>query len=170
MSVTCLSRLKSRPSIIFIDEIDAVGRQRGAGMGGGHDEREQTLNQLLVEMDGFGNNEGVIVMAATNRQDILDPALMRPGRLTTGLRRSARCTRARSCFENPLQRQALDAGVNLEIVAKTTGASPLPTLRTFSMKAALLAVRQGRRVIKMEDMEGDDQSYRRASKKEPCYL
>ena len=71
---------KVAPSIIFIDEIDAVGRQRGAGMGGGHDEREQTLNQLLVEMDGFGNNEGVIVMAATNRQDILDPALMRPGR------------------------------------------------------------------------------------------
>ena len=70
---------KVSPSIIFIDEIDAVGRRRGAGLGGGHDEREQTLNQLLVEMDGFGNNEGVIVMAATNRQDILDPALLRPG-------------------------------------------------------------------------------------------
>ena len=71
---------KSAPAIVFIDEIDAVGRQRGAGLGGGHDEREQTLNQLLVEMDGFGRNEGVIVMAATNRQDILDPALLRPGR------------------------------------------------------------------------------------------
>ena len=71
---------KNAPAIVFIDEIDAVGRQRGAGLGGGHDEREQTLNQLLVEMDGFGNNEGVVVMAATNRQDILDPALLRPGR------------------------------------------------------------------------------------------
>ena len=71
---------KDAPAIVFIDEIDAVGRQRGAGLGGGHDEREQTLNQLLVEMDGFGNNEGVVVMAATNRQDILDPALLRPGR------------------------------------------------------------------------------------------
>ncbi len=71
---------KSAPAIVFIDEIDAVGRQRGAGLGGGHDEREQTLNQLLVEMDGFASNEGVIVMAATNRQDILDPALLRPGR------------------------------------------------------------------------------------------
>ena len=71
---------KEAPAIVFIDEIDAVGRQRGAGLGGGHDEREQTLNQLLVEMDGFASNEGVIVMAATNRQDILDPALLRPGR------------------------------------------------------------------------------------------
>lgn len=71
---------KHNPCIIFIDEIDAVGRQRGAGLGGGHDEREQTLNQLLVEMDGFSNNEGIIVMAATNRPDILDPALLRPGR------------------------------------------------------------------------------------------
>ena len=79
--VTSLSRLrKNSPCIIFIDEIDAVGRQRGAGLGGGHDEREQTLNQLLVEMDGFGANEGVIMIAATNRPDILDPALMRPGR------------------------------------------------------------------------------------------
>ncbi len=71
---------KNAPCIVFIDEIDAVGRRRGAGMGGGHDEREQTLNQLLVEMDGFGTNEGIIVMAATNRPDILDPALLRPGR------------------------------------------------------------------------------------------
>ena len=73
-------RRKNAPAIIFIDEIDAVGRQRGAGMGGGHDEREQTLNQLLVEMDGFDGNEGVIVIAATNRSDVLDPALLRPGR------------------------------------------------------------------------------------------
>ena len=79
--VTCLIRRKKpHQAIIFIDEIDAVGRQRGAGLGGGHDEREQTLNQLLVEMDGFGANTGVIVMAATNRRDILDPALLRPGR------------------------------------------------------------------------------------------
>ena len=79
---TCLSRPSAgAPAIIFIDEIDAVGRRRGAGLGGGHDEREQTLNQLLVEMDGFGSNDGVIVMAATNRTDILDPALLRPGPL-----------------------------------------------------------------------------------------
>ncbi len=75
-----MKQKKNSPSIIFIDEIDAVGRHRGAGMGGGHDEREQTLNQLLVEMDGFGANEGVIIIAATNRPDILDPALLRPGR------------------------------------------------------------------------------------------
>ena len=81
VSVTCLTEAKkTAPSIVFIDEIDAVGRQRGAGLGGGHDEREQTLNQLLVEMDGFGANAGVIIIAATNRQDILDPALLRPGR------------------------------------------------------------------------------------------
>ena len=79
--MTCSTKpKKNHPCIIFIDEIDAVGRQRGAGLGGGHDEREQTLNQLLVEMDGFGANEGVIMIAATNRPDILDPALMRPGR------------------------------------------------------------------------------------------
>ena len=84
---------KNAPAIVFIDEIDAVGRQRGAGLGGGHDEREQTLNQLLVEMDGFGSNEGVVVMAATNRQDILDPALLRPGRFDRQVTRTSRAGR-----------------------------------------------------------------------------
>lgn len=85
MCVTCSNKLKAAPCIIFIDEIDAVGRQRGAGLGGGHDEREQTLNQMLVEMDGFEGNEGIIVIAATNRPDVLDPALLRPAVSTVRL-------------------------------------------------------------------------------------
>jgi cell division protease FtsH len=145
---------KVAPSIIFIDEIDAVGRQRGAGMGGGHDEREQTLNQLLVEMDGFGSNEGVIVMAATNRQDILDPALLRPGRFDRQVYVGLPDVRGREAVLKIHSRgKPLDAGVNLSIVAKTTGGFSPADLENLLNEAALLAVRQGRKVIKMEDIE-----------------
>ena len=106
---TCLSRRKSAaPAIVFIDEIDAVGRQRGAGLGGGHDEREQTLNQLLVEMDGTGADEGVIIIAATNRPDILDSALLRPGRSRPAdLHWCARCQRTQGDHASPFQKETL---------------------------------------------------------------
>ena len=145
---------KVAPSIVFIDEIDAVGRHRGAGMGGGHDEREQTLNQLLVEMDGFGNNEGVIIMAATNRPDILDPALLRPGRFDRQIYVGLPDVRGREAVLKIHARgKPLDAGVNLATVAKATGGFSPADLENLLNEAALLAVRQGRKVIKMEDIE-----------------
>lgn len=145
---------KVAPSIVFIDEIDAVGRHRGAGMGGGHDEREQTLNQLLVEMDGFGNNEGVIIMAATNRPDILDPALLRPGRFDRQIYVGLPDVRGREAILKIHARgKPLDAGVNLATVAKATGGFSPADLENLLNEAALLAVRQGRKVIKMEDIE-----------------
>ena len=152
---TCSSRpRRAAPAIIFIDEIDAVGRQRGAGLGGGHDEREQTLNQLLVEMDGFGANEGVIVMAATNRADILDPALLRPGRFDrqvyVGLPDIARPRGdpARSTPRtSPWPRMS-------DLSSRRQGerrASPARTSRTCSNEAALLAARRGSKLITMSD-------------------
>ena len=145
---------KVAPSIVFIDEIDAVGRQRGAGMGGGHDEREQTLNQLLVEMDGFGSNEGVIIMAATNRPDILDPALLRPGRFDRQIYVGLPDVRGREAVLKIHARgKPLDAGVNLATVAKATGGFSPADLENLLNEAALLAVRQGRKVIRMEDIE-----------------
>lgn len=124
---------KIAPAIVFIDEIDAVGRRRGAGLGGGHDEREQTLNQLLVEMDGFQKNEGVIVLAATNRQDILDPALMRPGGLTGRFMWVRPTSRGRQDILKIYARdKRLDEQVDLKAIALATGrVSPVRTWRIF---------------------------------------
>ena len=113
---------KTAPSIIFIDEIDAVGRQRGTGLGGGHDEREQTLNQMLVEMDGFGANEGVIVIAATNRADILDKALLRPGRFDRQVYVGLPDVKGREeVLKVHTRKKPLAPDVNLKTIAKTTG-------------------------------------------------
>ena len=142
------------PSIVFIDEIDAVGRQRGAGLGGGHDEREQTLNQLLVEMDGFGKNEGVIVMAATNRKDILDPALLRPGRFDRQIYVGTPDWRGR---EDILKIHAKDKpladNVDLSAIAKATVGFTGADLENLMNESALLATERNRRAITMKDME-----------------
>ena len=142
------------PSIVFIDEIDAVGRQRGAGLGGGHDEREQTLNQLLVEMDGFGKNEGVIVMAATNRKDILDPALLRPGRFDRQIYVGTPDWRGR---EDILKIHAKDKpladNVDLSAIAKATAGFTGADLENLMNEGALLATERDRRAITMKDME-----------------
>ena len=142
------------PSIVFIDEIDAVGRQRGAGLGGGHDEREQTLNQLLVEMDGFGKNEGVIVMAATNRKDILDPALLRPGRFDRQIYVGTPDWRGR---EDILKIHAKDKpladNVDLSAIAKATAGFTGADLENLMNEGALLATERNRRAITMKDME-----------------
>ena len=142
------------PSIVFIDEIDAVGRQRGAGLGGGHDEREQTLNQLLVEMDGFGKNEGVIVMAATNRKDILDPALLRPGRFDRQIYVGTPDWRGR---EDILKIHAKDKpladNVDLSAIAKATAGFTGADLENLMNESALLATERNRRAITMKDME-----------------
>ena len=145
---------KSAPSIVFIDEIDAVGRHRGAGTGGGHDEREQTLNQLLVEMDGFSGNEGIIVMAATNRQDILDPALLRPGRFDRQVYVGLPDVREREAVLRIHSRnKPLDASVDLKTLAKTCGGFSPADLENLLNEAALLAVRADRQVITNEDLE-----------------
>ena len=145
---------KHSPCIIFIDEIDAVGRQRGAGLGGGHDEREQTLNQLLVEMDGFANNEGVIVIAATNRPDILDPALLRPGRFDREITVSAPDVLGRrQILDVHVKGKPLDSQVDLDVVARRTPGFTGADLANVVNEAALLAARYNKKKITMEEME-----------------
>ncbi len=145
---------KLAPSIIFIDEIDAVGRQRGSGLGGGHDEREQTLNQLLVEMDGFGNNDGVIVMAATNRADILDNALLRPGRFDRQVYVGLPDIRGREAILRIHARgKRLSEDVDLNSIARGTPSFSGADLENLMNEAALLAVRNRRRFITADDIE-----------------
>lgn len=145
---------KSAPCIIFIDEIDAVGRRRGAGLGGGHDEREQTLNQLLVEMDGFSRNEGIIVMAATNRADILDPALLRPGRFDRTVYVGKPDVRGREqILKVHTKNKPLSKDVNLKVVAKRTPGFTPADLENLVNEAALLAARNNRKQIIMDDVE-----------------
>lgn len=145
---------KNAPCIIFIDEIDAVGRQRGAGLGGGHDEREQTLNQLLVEMDGFETNEGIIIMAGTNRPDILDPALLRPGRFDRHILIDRPDVRGREAILRVHSKsKPLAADVNLEILAKRTPGFTGADLANLVNEAALLTARRGKNVIGMDEME-----------------
>ena len=145
---------KNSPSIIFIDEIDAVGRHRGAGLGGGHDEREQTLNQLLVEMDGFGANEGVIVIAATNRRDILDPALLRPGRFDRQVIVNYPDVKGREeILKVHARNKPLGFDVDLSVVAKSTAGFTGADLENLMNEAALLAARKGRKAITEKDIE-----------------
>ncbi len=145
---------KVAPAIVFIDEIDAVGRRRGAGLGGGHDEREQTLNQLLVEMDGFSANEGVIVIAATNRQDILDPALLRPGRFDRQIYVGRPDWRGREAILKVHSRnKPLADNVNLASLAKATAGFTGADLANLLNEGALLSARKGRHVITMKDLE-----------------
>ena len=145
--------LKEAPAIVFIDEIDAVGRQRGAGLGGGHDEREQTLNQLLVEMDGFASNEGVIVMAATNRQDILDPALLRPGRFDRQIYVGLPDIRGREeILKVHARKKPLSEDASLSDIAKATAGFTGADLENLLNEAALLAARANQRFITMSDL------------------
>ena len=142
------------PAIVFIDEIDAVGRQRGAGLGGGHDEREQTLNQLLVEMDGFSANEGVIVIAATNRKDILDPALLRPGRFDRQIYVGAPDWRGRlAILQVHARKKPLADNVDLPAVAKATAGFTGADLANLLNEGALLAARRGKAAISEQDLE-----------------
>ena len=144
---------KIAPAIVFIDEIDAVGRRRGAGLGGGHDEREQTLNQLLVEMDGFQKNEGVIVLAATNRQDILDPALMRPGRFDRQIYVGTPDVQGRQDILKIYARdKRLDEQVDLKAIALATAGFTGADLENLLNEAAILAVREKRQVVTTEDL------------------
>ena len=145
---------KSSPCIIFIDEIDAVGRQRGAGLGGGHDEREQTLNQLLVEMDGFSVNEGVIIIAATNRPDILDPALLRPGRFDRQIMIGIPDVKAREqILKIHARNKPLAVGVELSILAKSTPGFTPADLENVMNESALLAARKNNKKIELNDIE-----------------
>ena len=145
---------KNPASIVFIDEIDAVGRHRGAGLGGGHDEREQTLNQLLVEMDGFGTNEGVIVMAATNRPDILDPALLRPGRFDRQITVNYPDIKGREeVLKIHAKGKPFEETVKFEVIAKSTAGFTPADLENLLNEAALLAARKTKKLIGMNDIE-----------------
>ncbi len=145
---------KSSPSLIFIDEIDAVGRQRGAGLGGGHDEREQTLNQLLVEMDGFGANEGIIMIAATNRPDILDPALLRPGRFDRQIVVGRPDRKGREAvLRVHTKNKPIEDSVSLEVLAKRTPGFSGADIENLANEAALLAVRKNKKSIGMDEFE-----------------
>lgn len=145
---------KNAPCIVFIDEIDAVGRQRGSGLGGGHDEREQTLNQLLVEMDGFGSNEGIITIAATNRPDILDPALLRPGRFDRRVVVGRPDLRGRlAILRVHAKNKPLEPDVDLNTIAKKVPGFTGADLANMLNEAALLAARQNRKTISMADLE-----------------
>ncbi|MDD3270740.1 MAG: ATP-dependent zinc metalloprotease FtsH [Syntrophomonadaceae bacterium] len=145
---------KNAPCIVFIDEIDAVGRQRGAGLGGGHDEREQTLNQLLVEMDGFSTNEGIILMAATNRPDILDPALLRPGRFDRHILIDRPDVKGREAILNVhIKGKPIAEDIKLEVLAKRTPGFTGADLANMVNEAALLTARRGNQTIGMEELE-----------------
>ena len=145
---------KNAPCIVFIDEIDAVGRQRGAGLGGGHDEREQTLNQLLVEMDGFSTGEAIIVMASTNRPDILDPALLRPGRFDRHILIDKPDVKGREAILGVhVQNKPLDDNINMEILAKRTPGFTGADLANMVNEAALLTARRNKNKIGMEELE-----------------
>ncbi len=145
---------KAAPSVIFIDEIDAVGRHRGAGMGGGHDEREQTLNQLLVEMDGFGKNEGVIIIAATNRPDILDPALLRPGRFDRRVTVGYPDAKGREeILKVHAKNKPLAPDVDLKVIAGSTTGFVGADLENLLNESALLAARRGKKAITMSEIK-----------------
>lgn len=142
------------PCLIFIDEIDAVGRQRGTGLGGGHDEREQTLNQLLTEMDGFGANEGIIIIAATNRPDVLDPALLRPGRFDRQVTVSLPDKNARiEILKVHAKNKVLAKNITLEYLAKRTPGFSGADLENLLNEAALLAVRRSKKEITMAEID-----------------
>ncbi len=144
---------KIAPAIIFIDEIDAVGRKRGSGLGGGHDEKEQTLNQLLVEMDGFNHNSGVIVLAATNRPDILDPALLRPGRFDRRIHIGTPDAKGREeILKVHAKNKKLDGGVDLSVVARSTVGFTGADLSNLLNEAAIMAARDNRPVLTMDDL------------------
>ena len=144
---------KLAPAIIFIDEIDAVGRKRGSGLGGGHDEKEQTLNQMLVEMDGFGRNNGVIVLAATNRPDILDPALLRPGRFDRQIHVGRPDVKGREeILKVHAKGKKLDGGVDLKVIARSTAGFTGADLSNLLNEAAIMAARDDRPVLTMEDL------------------
>ena len=145
---------KNAPAIIFIDEIDAVGRKRGAGLGGGHDEREQTLNQLLVEMDGFGVNQGIIIMAATNRPDILDPALLRPGRFDRQVVIGAPDIKGREAiFKVHAKNKPLEDDVSVEVLARRTPGLTAADIENLMIEAAILTARKRETKIRMETIE-----------------
>ena len=144
---------KMAPAIVFIDEIDAVGRKRGTGLGGGHDEKEQTLNQLLVEMDGFGRTEGVIVLAATNRPDILDPALLRPGRFDRQIQVGRPDVKGRQeILKVHAKGKHLDDSVDLSVVARSTAGFTGADLSNLLNEAAIMAARNNRPALNMEDI------------------